>query len=447
MLLGSDGPGGIEFSDADLARTVATVGLLAILWEGGLTTAWRDVRPVLLPASLLATAGVVVTAVVVGLAALALFDLDPAEAMLLGAVVGSTDAAAVFATLRFTTLRRRLAGLLEAESGFNDPMAIALTLGLIEWITADDPGAPGLLGGIAQSLGVGLIAGVGIGWLAARLIARLPLSAGPFVPVISLGLAAVAFAAPEAAGGSGFLSVYLVALRIGNTPHPFRRALATFHEGLAWLAQIVLFGVLGLLVFPSQLGEVLLPGLGLTLVLVLLARPLAVFLCTLGLGFGGRERILASWAGLRGAVPIVLATFALSEGLEASDTVFNAVFFVVLLSAVIQGPVIGPLARRLGLAGEPRTLYEAPLEVGPVGGADVLEYTVRAGDGADGRRVRELGLPRSALLAVVVRGTQAIPPRGSTQVQAGDRLYVLTRAPDLAEVEARIDAWRDGAAA
>jgi potassium/hydrogen antiporter len=302
---------------------------------------------------------------------------------------------------------------------------------------------PDLVPAIAQSLGVGLVVGVLLGRAASWMIARTPLSAAPFVPVVSVGLAAIAFAAPESIGGSGFLSVYLVALAVGNTPNAFRRSLATFHEGLAFIAQIVLFSVLGLLVFPSDLGAVALAGVALTLVLVFVARPAAVWLCTLGQGFGGRERVLLSWAGLRGAVPIVLATFALSEGLAASETIFNAVFFVVLLSAAIQGPVLAPLARRLQLAGAPRRLYEAPLEVGAVGGADVLEFTVRPGDGADGRLVRELGLPRSALLAVVVRENDVIPPRGSTRVMEGDRLYVLTRARSLAEVESRMAAWRD----
>ncbi len=445
MLLGSDGPGGIAFDDADLARTVGTIGLVAILWEGGLTTRWRDVRPVLPGAALLATAGVAITAGVVGLAALVLFDLDPAEAMLLGAIVGSTDAAAVFATLRFTTLRRRVGAMLEAESGLNDPMAVALTLGLIEWVDSPGYGLAELVPRIGWTLALGLVSGLALGALASRLIARIPLAAGPFVPVVSAGVALVAFAAPESVGGSGFLAVYIVALFLGNTPHAFRRPLAAFHEGLAFIAQIALFGVLGLLVFPSELGPVVLSGLALTAVLIVVARPLAVWLCTLGQGLEQRERLLMSWAGLRGAVPIVLATFALSEGLGASETIFNAVFFVVLLSAAIQGPALAPLARRLGLTGAPRSIYEAPLEVGPLGGADLLEYAVRRRDGADGRLVRELGLPRGSLLAVVMRDGEAIPPRGSTRVAAGDRLYILTRAADLAGAERLIAGWRDAA--
>jgi potassium/hydrogen antiporter len=444
MLLGSDGPGGLAFDDAELARTVGIVGLVAILWEGGLTTAWRDMRPVVFPATVLATAGVGITAAVVGLGAYALFDLTMLEAMLLGAVVGSTDAAAVFSTLRVTTLRRRLGAVLEVESGSNDPMAVALTLGLIAWITTPGYGGADLALELVRLLGVGLVLGLVLGVAASWAMRRLPSGLGPFVPVVSLAFAAISFGLPELVGGSGFLTVFIVALFVGNTISPFRRSLASFHEGLAWLAQIVLFVVLGLLVFPSELTSVILPGVALTAVLVVLARPAAVWLCTLGQGFRTRERALLGFAGLRGAVPIVLGTFVLSNDVAGSGTIFNAVFFVVLLSAAIQGPALEPLARRLGVAGEIVPLYRPPLDVAPVGGADVLEYVVEARDAADGRRVRELGLPRTALLAVILRGSEAIPPRGSTRVQAGDRLYVITRAESLSAVETLIDGWRDG---
>jgi potassium/hydrogen antiporter len=444
MLLGSEGIGGLAFDDAELARFVGIAGLVAILWEGGLTTAWRDIRGVLAPAGLLATVGVVVTAGIVGGAAYALFDLTLAEAMLVGAVVGSTDAAAVFATLRFTTLRRRVAGLLEAESGMNDPMAVALTFGLIAMVTSDASGVQGLAFSVVWALGIGTVAGLALGEVAARAVSRLPAAFGPFAPVLSVGMACIAFGLPEAIGGSGFLAVYLVALRVGNTPNPFRRSLAAFHQGLAFLAQVALFVVLGLLVFPSELVPIILPGLALAAVLVLIARPVAVWLCTLGQGLDAREKTLVSWAGLRGAVPIVLATFVLSEQVGASNTIFNAVFFVVLVSAAVQGPLLEPLARWLRLAGEARAIYEPPLEIGAVGGADILEFSVGEGDAAAGKRVRELGLPRTALLAVVVRGREAIPPRGRMTIEAGDRLYVLTRAEDLERVELLLDRWRDG---
>ncbi|MEQ9337619.1 MAG: potassium/proton antiporter [Miltoncostaeaceae bacterium] len=443
MLLGSEGVGGIAFDDTELAQFVGIVGLVAILWEGGLTTAWRDVRGVLASSALLATVGVVVTAAIVGGAAYMLFDLTLVEAMLLGAVVGSTDAAAVFATLRFTTLRRRVAGLLEAESGLNDPMAVALTVGLIAMATGDGTGPAGVAGGVVWSLGVGLVAGLVLGEVAVRAVTRLPASFGPFAPVLSVGMACIAFGLPEAAGGSGFLAVYLVALRLGNTPNPFRRALAAFHGGLAFIAQVSLFIVLGLLVFPSDLVDIAIPGLVLAAVLILVARPVAVWLCTVRPAMTGRERVVLSWAGLRGAVPIVLGTFVLSEGVGAGSTIFNAVFFVVLVSTAVQGPLLEPLARRLGLVDERAAVYEPPIEIGAVGGADILEFAVREGYSAAGALVRDLGLPRTALLAVVLRDGQAVPPRGRTRIEAGDRLYVLTRTNDLDEVSAVLDGWRE----
>jgi potassium/hydrogen antiporter len=444
MFLGSEGPGGIAFDDAELARTVGAIGLVAILYEGGLTTAWADVRRALVPTALLATAGVAVTAALTGLAAYALLDVTLLEALLLGAVVGSTDAAAVFATLRATTLRRRLGGVLEAESGLNDPMAVALTLGLIALIATPGYGGGDLGLLLVRQLGLGLALGVAIGAGAAWVLARLPEQIAPFAPVASMGVAALSFGATDALGGSGFLAVYLVALRIGNTPSPVRRQLVTFHEGLAYLSQIVLFGVLGLLVFPSELAPVALPALALAIVLVLVARPVAVWLCTIRQGFSPAERALLAWAGLRGAVPIVLGTFVLSEGLASSDVVFNAVFFVVIVSALLQGPTLERVASRLGVASEARAMYQPPLEIGAVAGAELLEFTAEHGDALVGAPVRELGLPRAALVATIVRDGEAIPPRGRTTLEADDRLYVLVRAESRRAVEALFARWRAG---
>ena len=446
MLLGSDGPGGIYFDDADLTRTLGTIGLIAILFEGGLTTDWRDLRRVLVPALLLSTVGVAATAGVVGVGAYYLFDLSWPAAFLLGAVVGSTDAAAVFATLRFTRLRRRVASLLGAESGANDPMAVALTLGLIAWIAEPAFGAADIGTLLLRQLELGLVIGVGIGLLAAHALPRLPTDLAPFAPVASVAAAALAFGTADAAGGSGFLSVYLVALWIGNTPMPLRRPIVAFHEGLAFLAQIALFIVLGLLVFPSQLGGVALAGVALTLVLMLLARPVAVLASTAFQGYGKRERLFLSWAGLRGAVPIVLATFAVSEGVAAANEIFNAVFFVCLVSALVQGMTLEPLARRLRLTTETRPFYAPPVEVGAIRelGGDILEHEVVVGDAVVGSFVREMGLPRTAIVMLIVRAGVGIPPRGSTQIEAGDRLYVLVSEDARSEVEALFETWKRG---
>ena len=254
MLLGSDGPGGIEFDDAELAREVGIVGLALILYEGGLQTSWRRLRQVAVPAALLSTVGVVVSAVLTGVAAHVLFDVSWLEAILLGSVVASTDAAAVFATLRVTHIRRRVARTLEAESGGNDPMAIALTLGLIAWIEKpDNYGFAKLVLLVVQQIGLGLLVGVVLGAVGARVFARLPDSIGVFAPVASVAVAALSFGAADMIGGSGFLAVYLVGLAVGSTPSRYRRQLVAFHEGIAFLAQVALFIVLGLLVFPSEL--------------------------------------------------------------------------------------------------------------------------------------------------------------------------------------------------
>jgi potassium/hydrogen antiporter len=430
MLLGSEGPGGIEvgFDDADLVRTIGVFGLVAILFEGGLTTSWRDVRTVAVPAALLSTVGVVATSLLAGLAAYLFFDLPPAAALLLGAVVGSTDAAAVFSTLRFSALRPRLARLVEAESGSNDPMAVALTLGLIAYIETVGYGADDLVMDVAKELGIGLALGLVLALAAREVFSRFPVGLAPFAPVLSIATAAIAFGATDVAGGSGFLAVYLVALGVGDAPSPLRSALVAFHEGLAFLAQIVLFVVLGLLVFPSHLVGVVVPGLGLALVLILVARPLAVWLC-LAVGFTSRERVLVSWAGLRGAVPIVLATFPLAAGVPESETIFNAVFFVVVVSALVQGTTFERLAKRLGLVQPVRPSVHRPLEVGAIRalGADLLEFTLDDGHGLVGRRVRDLGLPPDAIVALIVRGERAVLPRGTTRLEAADHLFVVAR--------------------
>lgn len=443
MLLGSDGPGGIEFDDAELAREVAIVGLVLILFEGGLQTSWRRLRNVAVPAALLSTVGVVVTAVVTGLAAWFLFDLTWLEASLLGAVVASTDAAAVFATLRFTHLRRRLARTLEAESGANDPMAIALTLGLIAWIESD--GADGLADLallVVRQLGIGLVVGIVLGAAATWIFARLPASIGPFAPVASLAAAALSFGAADVLGGSGFLSVYLVGLAIGSTPSRFRRQLVGFHEGIAFLAQVALFVVLGLLVFPSELPEVALSGLALALLLVAVARPVAVWVSTAFQGFATREKLLLGWAGLRGAVPIVLATFVLSSDLGTADTIFNAVFFAVLVSAVLQGTTLEWVAERLGVTSPAPAAHVPPLQVTARGELDLLDFVVAPEHAIAGAQVRELGLPRTAIVAVVARGAKSIPPRGSTVVEPGDRLYVLAPRSLRPAVEDVFSRWR-----
>jgi cell volume regulation protein A len=305
MILGSDGPGGIDFADAHLARMVGIVGLAIILFEGGITTPWRAIRPVLVPAAMLSTLGVVVSTVITGVVAHAVFPPSWSASMLLGAVVASTDAAAVFTTLRVASVRRRLAHVLEAESGANDPIAVALTIGLIQWVQDSSYGLPDLVVLIIRQLSVGLAVGLAVGLVSAWALPHLPGPARQFAPVATVAAGAIGFGLADVAGGSGFLAVYLVGLFVGNSAAPTRRFLVSFHAGLAFLAQVGLFIVLGLLVFPGQLGPVIVPGLAIVAALLFVARPAAVWLSTVFQGFDLREKTLLGWAGLRGAVPIV----------------------------------------------------------------------------------------------------------------------------------------------
>src|SRR5215208_2723221 len=425
MLLGSDGPGGIDFDDVELARTVGVVCLAAILFEGGLSTSWRRLRQVVVPAALLSTVGVAVTAVLTGAAAYLLFDLSRLEAVLLGAVVSSTDAAAVFATLRYTNINRRLARTLEAETGGNDPMAIALTIGLVAWIQNRTYGFPDLALEVVRELGLGLLVGVALGGAAMWPFARLPPSIGAFAPVASVAAGAVSFGAADVIGGSGFLAVYLVGLAVGSTPSRYRRQLVAFHEGLAFLAQVAMFVVLGLLVFPHDLPSVALPGVALAALLVLLIRPAAVWASTAASAF-----------------PIVLGTIVLSSEVGSGETIFNAVFFVVVVSALLQGTTLEWVARRLGLVSPGPAVVPAPIEVDALGSLELVDFAVAPNHSIAGAAVRELGLPRSALVAVVARDGATIPPRGSTVIRPGDRLFVLaprSMRPALEDVFGR---WR-----
>ena len=352
MLIGSDGLGWIEFGDTqgdyELARTIGTVALVLILFEGGLTAGFGAIRPVLRPALGLALVGTFVTAAITGLAAAWLFDLDLVEGLLLGSIVASTDGAAIFSILRGSTLRRRLAHTLEGEAGFNDPVAVLLVIGFIEWIQEPDFGAADMLGLFAMELGIGALAGIAVGWLAVKGLRRARLDTPGLYPVATLATAAVAFGAADFLHGSGFLAAYLAGLALGSAAIPARRTVTVFHQGLGWVAQITMFLSLGLLVFPSELDDVWIEGTVLTLVLLFVARPLATFLGTALDSFSIQERTVLGWAGLRGAVPVVLATFPVIDGVAVAGDFFNIVFFAVVISTLLQGVTFEPLAAAHG---------------------------------------------------------------------------------------------------
>jgi potassium/hydrogen antiporter len=444
MVVGSDGTGWIDFNDYELARTVGVIALALILFEGGLGSGWGEIRPVLRPSLSLAFLGTLATAVIAGLTASWLFDFSALEGLLLGSILAATDGAAVFSVLRGSTLNRRLARTLEGEAGLNDPVAVLLVIGFIDWIQHPAYGPIDMLGLFVAELGIGAAVGLLVGWLGVEAFKRAQMASSGLYPVASLTIAALAFGLADILHGSGFLAVYLAGLNLGSARIPARRTVAAFHDGLAWIAQIGMFFVLGLLVFPGELGAVALEGTVLALVLVFVARPVAVFVATAFERFSLAEKLTLGWAGLRGAVPVVLATFPVIEGTPHSQDFFNIVFFAVLFSTVLQGSTFEVIAQRLGVTTAQPALPRPLIETGTIRGlgAEVVEFPVREDDAIAGAAVRDLGLPRDALLNVIVRGDEAIPPRGSTRIQAGDRLHLLIRQEVSAFVIELTERWR-----
>jgi potassium/hydrogen antiporter len=446
MLAGSEGIGGIEFDDSELARTLGTIALVLIIFEGGLTAGWSEIRPVLGTAASLATIGTALTAAIAGLAAKLIFDLSTLEGMLVGAAIAATDSAAIFAVLRHSTLEKKLARSLEGESGMNDPVALLLVIGFIEWIQQPGYGIADMAGLLALKLALGSAIGLALGRLAAIALNAARLPAEGIYPVATVAIAGLAYGLAEVAHGSGLLATYLTALALGSASFPAKRGVVAFHEGLGWVAQISLFVLLGLLVFPSRLDEVALKGLALSAALIVVARPVAALAATALARLNARERLMLGWAGLRGATPIWLATFPVVAGIGAGDELFAIVFFVVVSSTLVQGMTFEPLARSLGLTTDEPALPRRLLESGRIRrmGGDVIAYRLPAGAAATGHVVRELELPREALVNVIVRDGRAIPPRGSTELREHDELHILIRSERRDEVEALTEKWARG---
>jgi potassium/hydrogen antiporter len=387
-----------------------------------------------------------VTAVVAGLAAQWIFDLSTLEGMLVGAAIAATDSAAIFAVLRRSTLEKRLARSLEGESGMNDPVALLLVIGFIEWLQDPGYGLADMAGLLALKLALGAAIGLALGRIVVAALNKVRLPTDGIYPVATIAIAGLAYGLAEVAHGSGLLATYLTALALGSGNIPARRTIVAFHEGVGWVAQIGLFVLLGLLVFPSALGDVAVEGLALSAVLILVARPFAAFVATILSPLGMRERAMLGWAGLRGATPIWLATFPVVAGVAGGEQLFAIVFFVVVTSTLIQGASFEPLAQRLGLTTDEPALPRRLLESGRIRrmGGDVIAYRLRPESAAAGRLVRDLGLPREALVNVIVRDGRAIPPRGSTELREGDELHILVRGELRDEVEELTNRWHEG---
>lgn len=432
MLAGSEGIGGIAFEDYSLTFRLGTVALAIILFDGGLNTVWASVRRALFPASILATFGVALTASVVGVAG-HLVGLEWMEALLLGAVVSSTDAAAVFSVLRGSGvhLQQRVAATLELESGLNDPMAVILTIGLTKTLVSGEPLSWMLLGDIALQLVVGAAGGIALGF-AGRWILRRPLLSGGLYPVLTLAICCLAFGVPTLLSGSGFLAVYLAGLVLGNGPLPYRTGILRSHDFMAWCAQVLMFLSLGLLAFPSQLFAAVIPGLAIAGALALVARPLGTLLCLLPFRYSPKEVVYVAWVGLRGAVPIILATFPLMAGVEQGKLIFNIVFFVVVVSALIQGWSVRSVTRWLDLETATPPPPPASIEISsalPMRD-DILTFFIEATSPLCNKRFADMQFPEGAAAMLIVRGTQLLAPQGNTALQAGDYVSIFCHPED-----------------
>jgi potassium/hydrogen antiporter len=438
MAAGSDALGLIEFDDFELARTLGVLALAYILFAGGLSTRWSQVRDAAAPAVALATLGVVLTAIVSGVVAAWVLDVPLLVGLLVGAIISSTDAAAVFSVLRSraVSLRGQLRPLLELESASNDPMAVFLTIGLIELVTEPDLTPLALVPLLLQQLVVGVVVGVGVAKLTVAAINRLRLEYDGLYPVVTLAVVVLTYAAAASLGGSGFLAVYLCGLVMGNADFLHKKSLIRFHDAIGWLAQISMFSVLGLLVFPSQLPEVALKALAVAVVLVVIARPIAVFATLATSRFSGREQLMISWVGLRGAAPIILATFPLVAGIPEASLVFDVVFFVVLISVLVQGTSIPWAARRLGVDAPLVITRPYPLEAVSAGHGDATlhELTVAAGTAADGANLIDLHLPEGSLIVLISRDDEFVVPQGSTELIAEDRVLVLADETAMSDI-------------
>lgn len=435
---------GLNFEDADLTQVLGTVALAVILAEGGFTTDWRTVRPVAPLAGVLATAGVFISvAVTTGLVYLVL-DVDLRTAIVLGAVASSTDAAAVFSVLRQLPVRGRLRATVEAESGFNDPPVIIL----VTVVTSDawnSSGPLGIAGQIGFQLVVGVLVGALVAWAGTWVLVRSALPASGLYPLATLAIAFLAFAVSGVLGGSPIMAIYVAGLVLGNSRLPHRSTTESFTGGLAWLSQIGLFILLGLLASPSRLLDALPTALVVGAALTLVARPVSVVLCATPFRMPWRDQVFVSWAGLRGAVPIVLATIPMSVGLPGAERIFDVVFLLVVLFTLLQGPTLPWVARRTGAA-RPHNPRDVAIDSAALDDIDaaLLQFTVPERSRMIGVEIAELRLPPGAAVSLLVRDGEIFAPTLTTDLRAGDHVLLAAPREDGEAIEQRLRAVSDG---
>ncbi|MCC9169083.1 potassium/proton antiporter [Pontibacter harenae] len=442
MLAGSEGLGGIYFDDALTAQSLGTIALAIILFSGGLDTRWESTRPVLWRGITLSTLGVFITAMLVGLFATYLLDFSLLEGLLLGAVVSSTDAAAVFSILRSKNigLKNNLRPTLELESGSNDPMAYFLTVSFTFLLTNEGASVWRLVPMFFLQMSIGAVMGVVMGRAMSWTINRIKLEQDGLYPALTLAMLFFTFSFTNLVGGNGFLAVYVAAVMLGNRNFIHKGSLTKFYDGLAWLMQILMFLTLGLLVFPSQVLPVIGAGVITSLFLIFVARPVSVFI---GMSFfkaSLQDKFYISWVGLRGAVPIVFATYPLLAGVENSDLIFNIVFFIVLTSVMLQGTTLKVVADWLGLSQHDNSPKRVQLgeDLGYDSQSSLVELKLTGESGAVGRSIVDLQFPKSSLIVLIDRGGRFVTPNGATVLEAGDTLMVMVDSDDELEKVNRV---------
>ncbi len=435
------GSSGIHFNDAWLAKQIGMIALVFIIFTGGFDTDFKDVRPVLLPGLVLATLGVVITALVVGVAAVYLLHFNPLEGFLLGAIVSSTDAAAVFSILRSRRvgLKGSLRPLLEFESGSNDPMAVFLTIVLIRFIQNDIAPAQ-LVPAFLMEMGVGALIGYAMARASLTFIQWLKLEFGTLYPALTTAIVLLIYSVTSLLHGSGILAVYVAGMVMGNAEFIHKKTVKQFHEGISWLMQIGMFLVLGLMVIPSEIPAVVGPGMLIAVVLMFVARPLSVALSVLPFGFGINRSAIIAWVGLRGAAPIILATFPLLYGLPQASQMFHIVFFVVLASILVQGTSISLVAKFLGVDAPlgRRRKYPIEFERSEAIPATLTDLIVPYESVVNGKTIFEIGTPSKCLIVLVSRDEKFIIPNGATRISGGDVLLVLGDDKAIAALQATL---------
>lgn len=443
VAMGQDGIGDIHFNNAEMTQVIGYAALVVILAEGGLGTKWKEIKPALPAASSLALVGVAVSVGVTAAAAHLLIGLEWRQSLIIGAVVSSTDAAAVFSVLRKIPLPARVTGTLEAESGFNDAPVVILvvsfsTAGPVEhWYV--------LLGKIALELAIGAAIGLAVGWIGAYALRRVALPASGLYPIAVMAIAVAAYAAGALAHGSGFLAVYLASMALGNARLPHWPATRGFAEGVGWIAQIGMFVLLGLLVTPHEMGDDIVPALVIGLVLTMVARPVSAIVALLPFRVSWPEQALLSWAGLRGAVPIILATIPMVNEVEASRRIFNIVFVLVVVFTLVQGPTLPWVARKLRM-GDGTEAADLGIESAPLERlrGHLLSVAIPEGSKMHGVEISELRLPAGAAVTLVVRESKSFVPLPTTILRRGDELLVVATDPVRDAAEQRLRAVGQG---